>query len=30
MAPGTIRVEVVAQKRPAGRWWSALVHLPTT
>jgi hypothetical protein len=30
MAPGTIRIEVVAQKRPTSRWWSSLVHLPTT
>lgn len=30
MATGTIRVEVVAQKRPTSRWWSSLVHLPTT
>jgi hypothetical protein len=30
IAPGTIRIEVVAQRRPIARWWSALMHDSTT
>lgn len=29
VAPGTIRIEVVAQRRAPGKW-SALMHWPTT
>jgi hypothetical protein len=30
IAPGTIRIDVVAQRRPVARWWSALMHDSTT